>query len=72
MIARVCGSVATIPKKSTKPRSIWFPTLMIRENPISSAMLQSTIVVITAPLCEMNPMGPSFGEMGSKVAFRFV
>ena len=53
--------------KSSKVRSDWFPTLMTAEKPISSGRLQSTMVVMIAPLWEMKAIRPGFGETGSKV-----
>ncbi len=67
MIAFVDGSVPAERAKSSIVRSAWFPTLATIENPIPSGMLQSTMVVMIAPLCEMNAMEPGRGEMGSKV-----
>ena len=43
------------------------PTLITAERPISSGRLQSTMVVMMAPLCEMKAIFPGLGETGSKV-----
>jgi len=54
-------------RNSSKPRSAWLPTLITAESPLSSCRLQSTTVVIVAPLCEMNARCPGFGDTGSNV-----
>ncbi len=41
--------------------------LITAERPISSGRLQSTTVVIIAPLCEIKAIFPGLGETGSKV-----
>ena len=67
MMAFVAGSVPVHRIKSSKVRSSWLPTDITAENPISSGRLQSTIVVMIAPLWEINAMEPGRGETGSNV-----
>ena len=45
-----------------KSRSHWLPTEMTFENPMFWARLQSTTVLMMAPLWEMNAMLPGFGD----------
>ena len=61
MIAFVAGSVPVHLMKSSNVRSSWLPTEITAENPISSGRLQSTIVVMIAPLWEINAMEPGRG-----------
>ncbi len=67
MIAFVSGSSPVELDEVLDARSAWLPTLITAESPISSGRLQSTMVVMIAPLCEMKAIFPGLGETGSKV-----